>query len=659
MSGSHIAAALAGLLLLGAGAAFADPPTTAAFGRLPVISQAALSPNGRQIALLGGSGDQPIISIAPVDGSQAVSVGVGRARVSALTWAGDDYLIVRSSALEHDTEDNTARKITYHTQRDYIVSAAGKVTTSLLKDSSASQYLVNLPPLLRILPGPRPVVFAEGAEWKDPISHPDVIDAAIWRVDVVTGAAQLAEKGTSDTSGWLVDLKGQSRVMFKSDPAIGLRRILVRAKGQSDWKVLAETADEDARPIPEVLGYSDPEDAVYVAETSAAGAVRLLRRSLSDGAQTEVPLDRKTKSVRMTFDEASGAPMKLTLGGAVESDQWLDARVGDLRTKLGRALKDAPVEIVGWSTDHTSFVIRSDNADTPPQWYFFDSTRGQLSSIAAAYPELQGAALGHTSWFAYKARDGLEIPASLTLPPGAPISGGRVPLVVLLHDGPGRRDSDRFDWLDQFLASRGYAVLRPQYRGTSGFGAEFERAGRKEINGKVLTDILDGVSDLAARGVVDPKRVCALGRGLGGYEALAGAMLHPEAYACAASINGYSDAGLWLNEIFKSYAPDADTAIAVEQLVGRRPSEAAEIARLSPAEQAANSRSPILLIVSTDNTDVPMEQSLTMQAALRKAGKPVDLLTLQGDDELSSSEARTRALDAVAAFLAKNLPPTH
>jgi dipeptidyl aminopeptidase/acylaminoacyl peptidase len=139
---------------------------------------------------------------------------------------------------------------------------------------------------------------------------------------------------------------------------------------------------------------------------------------------------------------------------------------------------------------------------------------------------------------AYKAADGTEIHACLTLPPGK--SGTNLPLVVLPHGGPEARDELRFDWLTQFLATRGYAVLQPNFRGSYGYGRKFVEASNGQWGLKMQSDVSDGVKTLIADGVADPKRVCVVGASYGGYAALAGATFTPELYACAVSIAGIS-----------------------------------------------------------------------------------------------------------------------
>ena len=144
--------------------------------------------------------------------------------------------------------------------------------------------------------------------------------------------------------------------------------------------------------------------------------------------------------------------------------------------------------LAGWSRDRTRFLVRVSGPSTAPVWYLYDKPRKNVSLLAEEYPQLKDAALGQMSFTTYKERDGLSIPAFVTLPPGA-ATGAKLPLVVLPHGGPAARDAYDFDYLAQFIASRGYVVLQPQFRGSTDFGDALEDAGRGEWGGKVQTDL--------------------------------------------------------------------------------------------------------------------------------------------------------------------------
>ena len=265
------------------------------------------------------------------------------------------------------------------------------------------------------------------------------------------------------------------------------------------------------------------------------------------------------------------------------------------------------------------------------------------------------AALGQTSWITYKARDGLEIPAYLTLPPGL-AAGAKPPLIVLPHGGPTARDHFDFDYIAQFLATRGYAVLQPQFRGSWGFGAAFENAGAGEWGGKMQTDLLDGIAAVADK--ADAGKVCVVGASFGGYAALAGATMHPEAYKCAASIAGVADLGLLLEQLWRTSGDDSAGIGELRAMLGA--ADKGKLNATSPALLVSKATAPILLIHGDQDTIVAPQQSQVMANALKAAGKPVEYVVLAGENHyMTRSATRTQMLQALETFLAKQLPATN
>jgi len=330
--------------------------------------------------------------------------------------------------------------------------------------------------------------------------------------------------------------------------------------------------------------------------------------------------------------------------------EWLEPDLAPVQASLQKVFKSAEVYLRDWSTDRTRFVVGVSAPDLPTSWYLYDRARKELSPLGDAHPGLRGVPMGTTRWINYKARDGLQLSAYLTLPPGAK-SGERLPLVLLPHDELRSRDGFGFDPMVQFLATRGYAVLRPQYRGSSGFGRAFEKAADWEWGGKVETDLLDGVSSLAAEGIVDPKRVCIVGENFAGYLALAAASLYPKAYACAVSTSGASD----LTGVVSGWggAPFASVREVLEKTDPRDPRYAA----MSPRVHAAAVECPILLMWKEQDAVMPPEQSQAMEWALKSAHKRVETMLLTDTDhDERIGKGETQLLEAVGAFLAKNLP---
>jgi dipeptidyl aminopeptidase/acylaminoacyl peptidase len=236
-------------------------------------------------------------------------------------------------------------------------------------------------------------------------------------------------------------------------------------------------------------------------------------------------------------------------------------------------------------------------------------------------------------------------------------------LVLLPHGGPAARDVDGFDWLAHALASRGYAVLQPNFRGSDGFGKAWEQAGHGEWGiGVMQHDLTDGVAALVAAGIADPERVCVVGASYGGYAALAGATFTPELYRCAAAIAGVADLAIMLS-FERNTAGAASTtlsywrmAMGVDETGAESGSVTERLRAASPAAHAERVRAPVLLIHGRDDTVVPITQSRLMERALAAAGKDVQLVELDGEDHwLSGATTRLETLKVLDAFLAEHL----
>jgi dipeptidyl aminopeptidase/acylaminoacyl peptidase len=261
--------------------------------------------------------------------------------------------------------------------------------------------------------------------------------------------------------------------------------------------------------------------------------------------------------------------------------------------------------------------------------------------------------LGEVKEISYKARDGASIPGYLTMP--AAKSSGAIPLVVLPHGGPQERDYLEFNWLTQFIASRGYAVLQPQFRGSTGFGDAFREAGYRQWGGLMQDDVTDGVRFLIEQGIADPHRICIVGASYGGYAALAGAAFTPELYSCAVSISGVSDLPALLREEVPIYEGTISNSMSEWKMRIGGPNDS-NLAAKSPINSVKAIKVPILIVYGTADSVVPNAQSEKMVAALKAAGKSVSVAILAGEDHwLSRTETRVQVLKELDAFLGKNL----
>jgi cephalosporin-C deacetylase-like acetyl esterase len=213
-----------------------------------------------------------------------------------------------------------------------------------------------------------------------------------------------------------------------------------------------------------------------------------------------------------------------------------------------------------------------------------DFSAGTADIVWEQYPDLAGATLGEVRTISYQARDNATIPAYVTIPPG--VKPENLPLVVLPHGGPEARDYPTFDWQAQFLATRGYAVLQPQFRGSTGFGEEYRKAGYRQWGGVMQNDITDGVKALIEQGLADPRRICIFGASYGGYAALAGAAFTPGLYACAVSVNGISDLPGLIGQIERRSGAGSDALAMAAYHIGS-PFDKNVIEKCRPAPQTS------------------------------------------------------------------------
>jgi dipeptidyl aminopeptidase/acylaminoacyl peptidase len=301
--------------------------------------------------------------------------------------------------------------------------------------------------------------------------------------------------------------------------------------------------------------------------------------------------------------------------------------------------------------------LRVSGPSDPPTYYLVDLKTHQASSIGGEYPDLASAKLGTVSSFTYKAHDGTAITGYLTLPPQAHDSPP--PLVVLPHGGPASRDvDDDFEWLRQFLATRGYAVFQPQFRGSSGFGDSFEQAGDHQWGLLMQDDLTDGVRALIEKGQVDAHRIAIVGfsysSGYAGYTALAGAAFTPDLYKCAISVNGISDLPRYLGFMIQMAGQYSDQVAYWRRKIGDQADPS--LIERSPDHKADKISAPVLLLYSDSDAFVPINQSQLMAESLQKAGKSVQIVAIPNADHgLSRSPARLRVLEEIDKFLQDHL----
>jgi dipeptidyl aminopeptidase/acylaminoacyl peptidase len=335
--------------------------------------------------------------------------------------------------------------------------------------------------------------------------------------------------------------------------------------------------------------------------------------------------------------------------------KWLDNRLAALQAELDASFPGRQARIVSRSHDDQKLIIWAGTSSDPGRYFYQNRTTGDIKLLADVGEKLRKAALSPSRYVNYTARDGTRIYGYLTLPAGS--EARNLPLIIVPHGGPyGVRDSGDFDSEIQFLANRGYAVLQPNYRGSSSYGTEFAKKGEGQWGRKMQDDIDDGMDWLAKAGTIDPKRVCIVGSSYGGYAALWGATRNPERYRCAASFAGVTDVERQVR-YSRAFMDRKGAKSWMEKVRGE--DKKFDLGSISPLSTVARLKVPVLITHGDEDQRVPLKQSSLYVKALQDAGKVHEFKLYKGEGHgFSKSENYKDYLDRLEAFLAKHNPAT-
>jgi len=297
-------------------------------------------------------------------------------------------------------------------------------------------------------------------------------------------------------------------------------------------------------------------------------------------------------------------------------------------------------------------LVWNASASNPGRYYVYYLGTGKMHLLLTPYDQLVGKKLSAMESVSYRARDGLEVPAYLTLPTGRAVKS--LPLIVMPHGGPFVRDEWGYDVDAQFLANRGYVVLQPNYRGSTGYGKAYVEKGMGQWGRAMQDDLDDGVKWLVEQGKVDPKRVCIMGSSYGGYAALWAAARNPEIYRCAISFAGISDVRAMLAYDRRAFSAPRYFRNWRERVQGDRDFD---LDTISPLRAVDRVNIPLLIAHGEKDDNVPMTQSRRMHEALNKAKKAHEYVVYPGERHgLQEVSNNVDFLTRVEAFLAKHNP---
>ncbi len=514
------------------------------------------------------------------------------------------------------------------------------------------------------VPAARNLTDAKGARafiYAVPKTQPDLIyvglndrDKAwhdLYRVKLSTGERTLVRKNTDRITGWIFDNKDQLRLAQRS-PDNGDTEIL-RVDPDKLTKIYSCGVFETCNPI----RFHKDNSRVYL-EANKGDDRNLTSLALLDAATgKEEPVESDPlKRVDLEGAFISELTDELLATSYVDDKTrmyWKDKSYEADYRRLEKELPGSEIRFGSHTADEQTWLISAASDTEPGATYLFDRKSKRLTKQYTIREKLPREYLAAMKPVRYESSDGLEIPAYLTLPKG--VEPKSLPVIVMPHGGPWARDNWGYDSDAQFLANRGYAVLMPNFRGSTGYGKSFLNAGNRAWGDKMQDDVTWGVKYLVAQGIADPKRVGIMGGSYGGYATLAGVAFTPDVYSAAVAIVAPSNLITLLNSIPPYWEP-------IRKLFYERmgdpttPEGKAQLVRQSPLNSAAKIRTPLLVVQGANDPRVNRAESDQIVIALRDRGFPVEYLVAPDEGHGFARPVNNMAMMVAAEkFLARHL----
>lgn len=640
------------LMLAGAAPLAAQPVTPPAparqerpievFAALPAFSGPRLSPDGTRIAVkLTTRGQQvlAIISLAEPGARPALIIGDPSIDINSWTWVNDDWLVLGVGTMDRIEAAQDLEQEVYVTRLIGVDRQAR--TMNRLGWDNAAQMASDIVWVAR--DGSPRLLFAKqtsfylGADF-----WPKVFEA-----DISTGRTRQVVGSQEYVLNWFADASGAVRMGYGYNDRTGAARLIYRATGEGSFQTIARanTRHDESVPAP-VMFLPDTSRAVAISDEDGFDAI--YEMSLPD-----LTLGRRIYGVAGYDVEALyPTPAGDRISGILHTGRrptvvWRDLPMRQAQANLDVTFGEGNAQIISWSRDRSRLLVRVGGPSQAGAYYSMDVAANATTLVGWLSDTLRDQQLAPVRTIRYRARDGVEIEAVLTLPPGREARG--LPVIVMPHGGPYARDDESWDWMTQFLADRGYAVIQPNYRGSSGYGARFAELGRGEWGRKMQDDLDDALAWLATEGIGDRTRACILGASYGGYAALRAAQRTPQLYRCAVSYAGVSDLGA-LARYDRSFLNSRGRG---QWLTAQAP----DFRSVSPINFAADFSIPVLMMHGDRDLVVPVAESRRMAARLRSAGKAHSYIEQAGaDHHFSRTADRLQFLQQVDAFLDRYNP---
>ena len=613
------------------------PPTVEELLREPLVQDAAISPDGEQLAILrtqpkGGKTTAfvTLSRMADLSAQPAVAM-IGDQAATHVEWANNERLLIWITF----DKDEKGQPYGLWFYDAFVPIPVKRVVSVDLKGQNPVVMFAGSRSVLRrgfdvsrvvdyLKDDPRKVLMQA---WNDARGA-----YGLFQVDVYTGAAALVEQGVAATDFWMTQ-GGVPMLRMDSNSRGTVGWVYGRAPGEKDWKLIRKSRFNDVKKLPDfdVVGPT-PDAGVFLVCQRADGRDTSVIRTfdLANLKFGDIVAERPGRDFETAFVDEN---LKL-VGSSYWDDrlnyQFADPELGPHFRAVNAALKNScNVELYDIDVSHRRMLLRATGPQEPGAFQVYDRKTRSLEYIGHCKPWLTPERLAKTEAVEVKTRDGAGITAYLTTPINA--GAGPLPMVVMPHGGPEIRNYLDYDITVQALAAKGWLVLQPNFRGSGGYGKAFADLGKRQWADRMQEDVEDAVAHVLASGRADAKRLAIFGASYGGYSALMGAVRRPELYKVEVSVAGDADLIESLAFSRKEDGADSPTYAYWRASMGDPKADEALLIRASPARRAAEIAAPVLLIHGTEDTIVDPRQSRIMAKALKTAGKTCEHVELKGE----------------------------
>lgn len=618
-----LTAAIALVGMTGSATAAAQPPSITAFFKRPQVREPKLSPSGRYLAIQAAvKNDRMALAVIDLQTLAAPKfvAGFSDADIAEHHWVNEDRLVFEIS----DSPDGSTRVMAeglWAVDRDgshyrQLISSDKSFVTNTGTHMTDRRLDMNWT-LHAVPPDGGNEIIVRRRRWS---TDPESTGVQLARLDTRTGLSKNLNQGIPDhVSRWVLDWRGEP---YAVETFRGGKSQFHKRDEQGRWQPWFEDDGYGRRhAMPEWVG----PDGQVLGTHSHGGYTALFQldpKTAEHGKEPVVVTQGHDYHGRLIFDPEA----RRLLGIRYETDAmgtaWLDATMKAVQADIDAKLPGT-VNLIECTRclNAMHLIVTALSDQRPPEYHLYKPADKSLQKLAPAPAELRASAMGQRDYHRFKARDGLELPVLVTQPAGG--VKGRTPTIVLVHGGPYVRGTHwAWERNAQFLASRGYLVLEPEFRGSTGYGFKHFRAGWKQWGLAMQDDVADTLAWAVKQGWADPDRACIMGASYGGYAAMMGAVTQGGLFKCAVNWVGVTDIGL-MGSIHWSDFSEEWKQYGMKRLVADPDTDAEQMRKTSPLLRAGEIRMPLLVAYGGLDRRVPIKHGTEFRAALR-ADQPIE-----------------------------------